>query len=306
MLYISTRNNVDTYTAFRALCNERSPDGGYFVPFYLPSFSLDALKHFKSKPAYDTIAEILNLFFSLRLTAADIEQTIGNPALSCESLNQNILVAELWHTPEGNSDYIFKKLNYLMTGNLQLPVGWTRIAIEISLLFCVYGIISIKEKALDVAVAADDLASITAISFAKAMGLPIGLTICSCEDNSFLWDFINKGECCVSSAPAYTELFLYKLLGGDALAAYLAAADKKRSFCLDDASRQILACEFYPAVVSGNRADSIITGMYRSNHYALDIGAALAYGGLQDYRAIVGVNKNTLIFANNRPERIKE
>lgn len=306
MLYISTRNNTDTYTAHRALHEEHSPDGGYFVPFYLPSISYDALKHFKSKPPYETVAEILNLFFSLRLTAADIEEALGKSVFSCESLNQNLLVAELWHTPEGNSDYIFKKLYCLLSGNLQLPIGWSRIAIEISLLFCIYGIVSADERILDVAVSADDLASVTAITFAKAMGLPVGLTICSCEENGFLWDFINKGECLVSNTPAYNELFLYKILGGDMVADYLVAADNKRSFYIDEAVQQILANEFYPAVVSKNRAESIITGMFRSNHYTLDIGAALAYGGLQDYRAIVGVNKNTLLFASHRPEHIKE
>lgn len=301
MLYISTRNNLDTYTAHRALHEKHTPDGGYFVPFYLPSFSPEALLYFKHKPAYDNIAEILNLFFSLRLNADDLEKTLGKPSFICEDLAQNLTVTELWHTPEGNCDYIFKKIYHLMTGNLQLPVGWPRIAIEIALLFGLLGDITEREKFFDIAVPADDFASITAISYAKAMGFPAKLIICACEDNSFLWDLINKGECSTSSAPAYTELFLYKEAGGQCVTEYFAAFKMKRTYFIEEEIQQLLAKRIYPAVVSKDRAGSIISGIFSANQYLLDSGTALAYGSLQDYRAIIGINNKTVIFAKKRP-----
>ena len=306
MLYISTRNSLDTYTSYSALHEEFSPDGGYYVPFYLPSFSADALNHFKKNTLSETISEILNLFFSLRLTATEIEAAIGSSPLNCVCLNQNLISAELWHTPEGDSAYLYKKLNYLMTGKLQLPVGWPRVAIEIALLFSLFGILPEGEKSFDLAITADDLSNVTALSFAKAMGLPINLVICACEDNSAFWNLINKGEFSTANTPAYMELFLYKLAGEENVSSYLTAKDNKKTYFIEESLIPILSERFYTAVVSNDRADSNISGMFRSNQYALDIGAALAFGSLQDYRAIVGANKNTLIFVNERPERIKE
>ncbi len=304
MLYISTRNNLDTYTAQRALHEERTSDGGFFVPFYVPVFSPETMNYFRRKTTSETIADILNLFFSLRLNASDIENAIGKITFSCENLNQNIIIAELWHTPDGNCEYIFKQLNYLITGNQQYPVGWSKISIEISLLFALFGVLS--AKSFDMAVSVDDLSSITAISYAKAMGLPVNLTICTCDDSNFLWDLLSKGECTTSNTPACLELFLHKVIGGQAVSEYIAACDKKRTYYISEEVQQLLSDSFYPAVVSCNRVENIISGIFRSNQYSLDYSAAHAYGGLQDYRAIIGLNNQTVILSKKRPERIKE
>ena len=304
MLYISTRNNTDTYTAHRALHKEFAPDGGFFVPFYLPTFSPEAINYFSKKPAYETMAEILNLFFSVRLCASDIEDALGKDALTCENLNQNVSVIELWHTAEGNSEYLFKKLNYLLSGDLQFPVGWARIAIEISLLFSMLSIC--KQKAFDIAVSASDLASITAISYAKAMGLPVQKTICACEDDCLLWEMINKGECSASNTPVYMELYLYKVLGGEIAADFVKSKENNLLFRIDEEHIPGLSEQYYPAVVSCERANSIITGIFRANQYIFDFDAAFSYGSLQDYRASTGINNQTVIFSNKKPDRIKE
>lgn len=301
MLYISTRNHLETYTAHRALHEEFAPDGGNFVPFYLPSFSPEALNYFKKKPAYDTIAEILNLFFSLRLNADDIENAIGKPFFACKSMSQNVAVLELWRIPEGNSDYIFKKLNHLLSGRMEYPVGWARIAIEISLLFGALGVISEQIKSFDMSVVAGDLSGITAVIFAKAMGFPVNRIICACDDDSVLWDLVNKGECGRVNTPAFTELFLYKMAGSETVKEFVASNDNKKTYYMDEIKLQALQEYIYPAVVSADRASIIISGMYSSNQYMFDNSAALAYGGLQDYRAIVGINNPTLILAHKRP-----
>ena len=304
MLYISTRNNTDTYTAHRALHEEYAPDGGFYVPFYLPTFSSDALNYFTKKPAYETMAEILNLFFSVRLCAEDIEVAVGKNALDCVNLNQNVSVVEFWHTTEGSSEYLFKKLNYLLSSDLQSPVGWPRVAIEISLLFSMLGICN--QKAFDVAVSASDFASITAISYAKAMGLPVQKTICACEDDNEFWALVNKGECSTVNAPAYMELYLYKVMGGEVAANFVKVKEKSSTFYIEEERLPALLEQYYPAVVSHERANSIINGIFRSNQYVFDFDAAFSYGSLQDYRASIGVNNQTIIFSNKKPDRIKE
>lgn len=306
MLYVSTRNSADTYTANHALFEERAVDGGYYTPFYLPCFSAEDLCNFKRKPLYETVCEILNLFFSLRLCASDLEIVLGAPRFETKNMNQNMTVVELWHTPEENSDYIFKKINYLMTGNEIVPSGWPRIAIEIALLFGLLGCFSNNVRMFDLSVTAGDLDDITAIIYAKAMGFPVNVITCACDEGSILWDLTNRGECSTSKVPVYMELFLYKLADNHSVTEFLDACNCRKTYFADETLRQFLNENTYSAVVSADRAGSIISGLFRSNQYVLDHDAALAYGSLQDYRAIVGANNITVIFSKKRPERIKE
>ena len=39
MLYVTTRNNNDAFTAARAMNLDRAGDGGLFIPFHLNQFS---------------------------------------------------------------------------------------------------------------------------------------------------------------------------------------------------------------------------------------------------------------------------
>ena len=44
MLYVTTRNDRDAFTSARALTENRGPDGGFYIPVRLPSFSLDEIR----------------------------------------------------------------------------------------------------------------------------------------------------------------------------------------------------------------------------------------------------------------------
>ena len=59
MLYVSTRNNSDAYTAYRALHECNAPDGGYYFPFRLPHLSADELYAIKKQGPGETVAYIL-------------------------------------------------------------------------------------------------------------------------------------------------------------------------------------------------------------------------------------------------------
>lgn len=308
MLYVSTRNLNDTYTAYRALHEEYAPDGGFYVPFNLPSFSSEEINKMKSMQAYEIIADLLNLFFSLRLSASDLEEVLDGFYFALKNISQNLIVAELWHAPEGSIDFILKKINHILTGNDDIPVGWPRIAIEVSLLFGLLGLISDNTRVFDMSVTADDLSDLTAITFAKAMGFPVKFTTCACDDGSILWDLVNKGECCTglsANIPYFFELYLYKTAGVQVVQEYLNAAETKKAFYIDENLQEQLNKHIYPAVVSADRAGSIISGMYSSNQYSFDRNTALAYGSLQDYRAIIGANNQTVILAKAKPENTK-
>ena len=46
MLYVTTRDDKDAYTAHRTLHSDFAPDGGQFVPFKLPVFTEEEIKRF--------------------------------------------------------------------------------------------------------------------------------------------------------------------------------------------------------------------------------------------------------------------
>lgn len=307
MLYVSTRNPADTYTAYRALHEDAAPDGGQYVPFHLPTFTREELTAFRGQPFSATMAQILNLFFGCNLSSWDVESVIGKAPVKLEPVGQRLIFAELWHNPEGDCKHIFNCLYKLMTQLDNASVGWALVAIKIALLFAVCSSADQPLNNFDIAVNADDFSDITAVCYCEEMGLPVNLLICACNENSFVWDLINKGE--FSSAiyaPQYFECFLYKYFDARQVQMYLQAHQSKSVYSIDEACQQLLSDGLFAAVVSDSRADTVIASMRSSNQYLLDTCSALAYGALQDYRACMGVSNNTLILSNQRPVKVKE
>lgn len=323
MLYLSTRNATDCYTAYRALNEERTPDGGFFVPFRLPVFSCEELLEIKALSSCEAIAKVLNLLFGLRLSGWDVECAVGRHPLKPEFVNQRLLFAEGWRNPEGSFQYILTNLYRKMTRRTDAacePSGWAYIAIEIALLFGLYAAVkAVPEQGLDAAVSTGDFADITAVLYAKEMGLPINVLICTGNENSAAWDLLTKGEFHTNAAlattdlpqldvtqPRYMECFIFNRLGIEEVQRYLDACKRKSVYRVDEEQLKVLSENIFGAVVSTNRVDAIVSGMYRANGYAIDPYTAVAYGGLQNYRAHTGVNRDTLILAKQRPAPAKE
>ena len=312
MLYLSTRNTTDCYTAYRALNEAQTPDGGLFVPFHLKQFTNEELAQFRAQTACDAIARILNLFFGVGLSGWDVECVIGRSPVKSEKVNQRLIFAEFWRNPDGSLEYLIKNLYRRMTGKEYTcaPSGWAYIAIEIALLFGLFvAMDTVSPQGLDIAVQTGNFADIAAIEYAKQMGLPINAMICATNENSTVWDLFTKGDFntgAVAAQPMYLECFLYARLGKDAVLQYLDACEKKRIYRVDAEQLEMISGNVFCSVISGNRVDSIISGMYRANGYAIDPCTAVAYGGLQDYRANTGLNRDTLILAKYRPVMEKE
>ena len=306
-------------SAYRALNEERTPDGGFFVPFRLPVFTGEELYEIKTQTPCEAVARVLNLFFGLCMTGWDVECAVGRLPLKPESVNQRLLFAEAWRNPEGSFRYLLANL-YSRMNDRRSPSGWAYIAIEIALLFGLYAAVeNLPEEGLDVAVATGDFADISAVLYAKDMGLPVNMLVCTSNENSAVWDLITKGEfntnaAIVSTAlsqldiarPAYMELFLYMCLGKGEVQRYLDACERSAVYRIDEEQLKKLSENLFGAVVSTDRVDSIVSGMYRANGYTIDPYTALAYGGLQDYRSHTGVNRDTLILAKQRPNLEKE
>ena len=319
MLYLSTRNTTDCYTAYRALHESQAPDGGCFVPFRLRKFSREELTELRKTAPCEAVARILDLFFGVNLTGWDVECVVGRCPVKPEYVNQRLLFAECWRNPKGSLQYLVNNLYRRMTGKDRAS-GWALIAIEIALLFGFYATAeSIPEQGLDVAVTTADFAEISAVLYAKEMGLKINTVICTTNENSGVWDLLTKGEINTSASltetdypeldvaqPKYMECFLFVRFGKEEVLHYLDACNKKRFYRVDEEQLENLNKDMFCCVVSSNRVESIVSGMYRANGYSIDPYTAIAYGVLQDYRANTGLNRDTLILAKYRPVREKE
>lgn len=311
MLYVSTRNFNDSYTAHRAFREERTPNGGLYVPMRLPVFSQDALSELKNQTCGETIAQLLNLFSGLHISAWDVECAIGRDSVRLQPVNQRVLIAEMWRNPEGNFTYLLSSLYALLLGKNganDLPIGWPRIAIEVAVLFGVYSAMDCgAEQSFDVATAVDDMSTMTAVSYAKSMGLPVNLIICACSEDNIVWDLTSKGAFSTrTEQPAYWEFFIYSLFGQNAVLDYLDVCDKKAPYCIDEEGTAVINNSSYAAVVSNSRIDSIISGIYSTSQCLIDPSTALAYGSLQDYRSQTGISKDTVILAKHRAKQVRE
>jgi len=322
MLYVSTRNASDAFTVHRAIHEERSPDGGFYIPFRYPVISPEELASFKGKTQGEIIAAVLNRYFGTRLTGWDVESAVGRVPLKTETTNQKILFVECWRNAFGSFEYLLSSIYALLTGdkNSQTsPHGWARVAIVVSLYFAMYSAIGFPENGIDIAVSTEDLANATAALYARAMGLPMNNLICACDSNIGIWNLINKGELNCGGSPVpwqqseqrnantdYMELFLYRFLGPNRLMRYLEACERKASYCLDEDELRVLNQGVFAFVVSTDRINAIINTLLRTNGYAADSNTAIAYAGVQDYRSRTGINKETLIPALYRPQRDKE
>lgn len=314
MLYLTTRDNKDAHTAYKALTHANGPDGGQFVPFRLPEMTHKEIAELKDKTFGEIIAEILNVFFSLHLTGWDIDCCIGRSPVKLSLMNHKILMAESWHNLAGDYQYIVSSLYKLACGTADtkvVPTAWFQIAAHISVLFSVYGEmlkgehISLDET-FDISVPTGDFSAPMAAWYCSKMGLPVNMVICTSKEDSTVWDLIHRGTFNPTAADAClidgVERLIYSTIGLDAAQSYLSKVEAGRIYSVGEESMKSVSNGFFCTVAGDKRAETVINSVYRTNQYRIDSETALLYGGLQDYRAKSGDSKVTVILAESTPK----
>ncbi len=310
MLYITTRGDKDAFTSHRALIGDIAPDGGRYVPFQLPCYDKTEIAALQEKPFGQTVAEILNMFFSCRLTGWDVDFCIGRNTTRLTPMSHRILVAELWHCPEANYSAMVKNLSNKITDGQGKVSDWMTIAVQIAMLFGIYGqmlrteTVS-RDQKFDVSVTAGDFSEPMVAWYARKMGLPIGMIVCTCDEDGSVWDLIHKGVFNTAAADTKLQLGVERLIQGTLGFAevhrYREKCENKNMYSLDEEQLPVLNTGMFCAVAGKNRAETIINSVFRSNAYILDPVTALCCGGLQDYRAKTGNSGLTLLLAGQTP-----
>ena len=139
MLYITTRDEKDAYTAHRALNYETAPDGGWFVPFRMPHYSEADLMKLGDMSFSQIVADMLNHFFSLHLTGWDIEVAMGKNFAKLVPVNHRGIVAEVWHNFGTTFESAVSSLHTTYCTEQGSVSDWLSIAVRIATIFGAYG-----------------------------------------------------------------------------------------------------------------------------------------------------------------------
>lgn len=321
MLYLTTRDKFDTHTAYRALHEDRAPNGGYYLPFRMPVYTAEQLAALKKKNFGQTVAEVLEHFFSCGLSGWDVEFAIGRYPAKLTALSQRIWAGELWHNQEGNYAHLERALSERICEDIAgKPIpSWLKIGVRIAVLFALYGEMlragAVEpEKTFDVALPTGDFSGAMAVWYARQMGLPVENIICGCNDNSSVWDLLHIGELRTDAAvvttvtpdadiavPAELERLICGTLGADEVLRYCEICGRGGIYAPRPGMLDTLRKGMYGAVVSSDRLEALIPSVYRTSGYILDPYTGLAYGGLQDYRAKTGTHRMALLLSDRSP-----
>lgn len=309
MLYITTRNDTDAFTHPRTLINDRAADGGFYTPFRLPVFTQQELNRFKNCSFGEAVARVLNLFFGSELESSDVDFSIGRVPIKILPVKYRMVVCETWRNPDADYRFMVKQLNARICPDAKLPSALLELAVRIAVYFGIYGQMLAQglvqdDDSFDIAVAANNYMDMTAVHYAKQMGLPVGMMICGCEKD-ILWNLIHRGEVSTKSLSTEEkdciEHLLYGKLGCRSVREFLDCCEDTRPYSVTEPQRKLLSEGIFVAVVTHNRMDSVISSVYKTNGYIIDRERVFPYAALQDYRTGAGESRLTLFCADVTP-----
>ena len=308
MLYLTTRERANSYTAYRVLRTFQAPDGGMFMPMQLPVFDDVTLDRFERMNFGETVAEILNLFFGTQLSGWNVDFATGRQAVDLHQMGHKLSIIESWHNPAGSHEYFIQRLFRLVTGrsnNLSEYNLWFETVVDIALLFVAYGKLCRRDLyEFDVALWTGDLQMLLAVRYAQKMGLPIRKIILGCADGDGMWDLLSYGDYTVSVKERNVcfEALLWLEFGYDEVAQYLRTLQRKSIYRLSQEKLASFRNQLFGAVVGEGRAKNVAENIALTMDYRMSTDTSKAFAALQDYRAKTGVNKDTLLLSRNMPD----
>ena len=322
MLYLTTLDNQDAKTTPMALTSDRGADGGLYIPFQMPIYTANELQAMSEMSFSQCVAEVLNRFFSCRINAVDVDVAVGRVPVKMAAMNHRVVFAELWRNPQNSYDRTEAELALRVCQGVGVEykmTSWLRIAIRIAVMFGVFaglmrlGAVS-EHQPMDVALPTGDFSAPMAAWYCRQMGLPIGNIICSCNENSGVWELLHLGELHMDAqtqktttpkadfaVPEEVERLIHAVFGLDEAKRYAEIKAAGRTYRPNPELNGDLRSGMFAAVVSRSRLDALIPSVYRTSSYILGPYTALAYGGLMDYRAKTGETRPALLLADHSP-----
>lgn len=320
MLYLTTRNRHDAYTVARVTHGERGADGGLYLPYRMPVFSAQEVAQLKEKSFGACVADVLNTFFSCRLTDREVDYLIGKNAVKFAEPGHRVVAAESWHNEGWDYGWLQQRLAERICPDVP-PTGWTRIGVRIAVLTGIFGQLmrmGITDgcSSVDIAVPAGDFEIPMSCWYARQMGLPVGYILCGCNENAAAWDLMHLGnlrtdaitvktttpeaDCAV---PEHLERLICAVLGPEEALHYSEVCRRGGNYQLVGPQLEALRTGMFAAVISKDRLNTLVHSFYRTCGYILGPYTALGYGAMLDYRGKTGENRPCLLLAEKCPSQ---
>lgn len=322
MLYVTTRNHRDSFTAQRALTEQRGPDGGLYIPFRVNPFPSEEVEALAKLSFNQCVARILNYLFHSRVSDSDLDYCVGPRPVHLEPMSHRIVMGECWHSSGKAFSRMVRNLSGLLRadGNSSVQPGkWLETGVRIAVLFGIYGELLRSgglntDKSFDISVASGDFSAPMSAWYARAWGLPVGNIVCCCSENSAVWELIYHGQLRTDALSACTaapeaaaalpeglECLISSACGEEEALRFVEAWRMGKVYCPRESALQRIRKGMHVSVISEDRMLSTIPSVYATNSYLLSPGAAIAYAGLLDYRVRTGETRCGLVFAERNP-----
>lgn len=311
MLYVTTRNKHDVYTAYSTLCRDCGRDGGLFIPFRFPDAIVWDPEEWSRYTFGERVAKILNLFYRSQLKGTDIDFCVGRNPARLVPMFHRIYVGELWHNAKWSLSAAEQNLTSLLLSEDQQPVyvgNWTKIAVRMGLLFGLFGDLAAQGctnsgKTIDVAVASKDFTSLAAVWYARRLGLPVGNIICGCAEDSSIWELLHQGAFSTRAGEisANLERLICSAVGFKEAAAFRDVCSKGGIYVPVKTIYENLRDGLFAAVISKVRLEATAGKVYHTNKYLMGPDTTMAFAGLQDYRANTYETGCALILCEETP-----
>ncbi len=318
MLYVSTRSKTDSFTAYRALHEDRAPDGGLYLPMRMPGLNQEQLREMTGKGFFDNVAKILTLFFPVQLSPWDVRVCFGSEPVHLAVIGRKVAISEYFHSSDGRYESAVQRLYEKIAGEqgrLKKPSTWAVLAIKIATVFGVFCNLPARwGRPVDIAVPTGDFTDPMAVWYAREMGLPVGNILCACNENGAVWELVRRGEfntgvSCVSTrtpaldhaVPAGLEWLIYCTLGPQETRRYVQCCQTRSIYKLQEEQYGRLKTGLAASVVGSGRLGTVISSAWITSGYIMDPHTAICYGGLQDFRAATAEARQTVILCAENP-----
>lgn len=322
MLYVTTRNHRDSYTAQRALSEQRGPDGGLYIPFRVNPFSPEETAGLSALTFNQCLAKMLNLLFHTRLHETDLDYCIGRRPVQLVPMSHRIVIGECWHSSGREFARMVRSISGIVRadGNPSAqPGAWLETGVRIGVLFGIYGElvrsgVIAPGAAVDVSVVSGDFSAPMSVWYARAWGLPIGNIVCCCNENSAVWELIYHGQLRTDgiSVPTATpeadvtlpdglECLISSACGEAEALRFVDSCRIGKVYAPPEIVLRKLREGMQVSVVSGERMMATIPSVYATNSYLLSPYAALSYAGVLDYRVRTGETRCALVLVERNP-----
>lgn len=309
MLYVTTRNQRDTYTPQQVLTRDRGSDGGLFLPQQWPELSLEALWKL---PFTGRIARVLDILLDADISQWDVDFCVGRHPIVALDLPQKMTLLQCWHNQGREFAYLIRALaSRLRRDGRAVATDWMELAARLAVLGAVFA--DDPGTVRDIAVTAGALYGPVSAWYARQLGFPVGNIILCTNENGQIWELFHRGQLrtdAVSVAtrtplgdvalPGGLEWLIWAAGGTREVENYLDTVRRGGVYAPEEELLHAMGRGCFVSVVSQQRMGAELRGLY-ARDILLSPYDALCHGGVLDYRARTGENRPCLLLSARSP-----